>query len=157
MIRISMEAHNLTQKILFVVESFNTHTRGVILHKIPHRYNALQHPQIVCQQQSWVLLFYLCIAFSCLCNDRLVLNYEEQCGQEYGFVSIWAASICRWMSRLSLLYFSQNRQLQYLTPSSTRQKVCSSMYKATLSCSTKTESNESGLYFEVVFWFKEIG
>ena len=61
-------------------------------------------------------------------------------GQVYGLVWMWAASMCLWMSRLSLLYFSQKRQLQYLTPDSTRQQVCSSMYSATLSCSTKTES-----------------
>ena len=88
MIRISVEAHSLTQKILFVVESFNTHTRGVILHKIPHRYNAFQHPQNCVATTVLGFTFYLCIAYSCLCNDRLVLNFEEQCGQEYGFVSI---------------------------------------------------------------------
>ena len=88
----------------------------------------------------------MCIAVSCLCSDRLVLNCAWQRRQTYGLVWTWAASMCRWMSRLSLLYFSQKQQLQYLTPDSTRQQVCSSMYSVTLSCSTNTESVASSWF-----------
>ena len=145
-----MKALNMSHQILLVVQRLVANATGPELQpsRVDHGHTLFLNisTNLVLLHENWkrkvvtAAHTHLCIAVSCLCSDRLFLNWELQKEQIYGLVWIWAASMCLWMSRLSLLYFSQKQQLQYLTPASTTQQVCSSMYSATLPCSTKTES-----------------